>query len=86
MKLLLKLGANIVLLDPHRIFVEGVTVLKGNDLIAPPAIRSAMVMVIAMLAACGPSTLRNVHPILRGYEHLPERLQSVGADIQFVQS
>lgn len=76
-----KLGANLLLLDPHRILVEGVTQLQGNEVICPSAIRPAVAILIAMLAARGKSVLRNVHPIERGYEDLVARLQKLGADI-----
>lgn len=77
-----KLGAQITLLDPHRVFVEGPTQLKGNELMCPPAIRPAVAVLIAMLAAKGKSVLRNSYPIERGYENLAERLTKLGADIR----
>jgi UDP-N-acetylglucosamine 1-carboxyvinyltransferase len=76
-----KLGANVTLLDPHRLFVEGPAKLRGADLISPPAIRPAMAILIAMLAAAGESRLRDTYQIERAHESLVERLQSVGADV-----
>ena len=40
-----------------------------------------MALVIAALCAEGKSTIQNVVQIERGYERLPERLRSLGADI-----
>ncbi|MCF6276635.1 MAG: UDP-N-acetylglucosamine 1-carboxyvinyltransferase [Candidatus Magasanikbacteria bacterium] len=80
-----KLGANMVLLDPHRVFVEGVVNLKSNELICPPAIRPATAILICMLAANGKSVLRNSYPIERGYENLAGRLQDIGAEIERVE-
>ena len=76
-----KLGAEITLLDPHRIFVEGPSKLKARELIAPLAIRPAMSLLVGMLGAKGKSIMRNIYVIERGYENLAERLQKVGADI-----
>lgn len=78
---LTKLNANIQLLDPHRIYVEGPTKWKPAELITPPALRPAVVILLAMLAAPGVSTLRNVYSINRGYEDLANRLNTLGANI-----
>jgi UDP-N-acetylglucosamine 1-carboxyvinyltransferase len=80
-----KLGSKIVLLDPHRVFVEGPSKLKGNELICPPAIRPAMALLIAACAATGTTILRNVSPIERAYEELIPRLRAVGVQIEKVQ-
>jgi UDP-N-acetylglucosamine 1-carboxyvinyltransferase len=77
-----KMGAQIVLLDPHRVFVEGPTKLKGTEFICPPAIRPATAILIAMIASTGESILRNSYPIERGYEDLADRLQKLGAKIE----
>ena len=79
-----KLGANVLLLDPHRVLITGSTALRGNDVVCPPALRPGMAILIAMLAAKGKSTLRNVGMIERGYEELITRLQKVGARIERV--
>jgi len=80
-----KLGANVRLLDPHRVLIEGPTELKGNDIIAPPAIRPAMAILISMIAATGESILRDVYPIERAYDGLLGRLHSVGVNIKRVE-
>jgi UDP-N-acetylglucosamine 1-carboxyvinyltransferase len=49
---------------------------------APPALRPAVVVMLAMLCAPGKSILRNVYSIARGYEDFAKRLQKMGADIQ----
>ncbi len=77
-----RLGANITLADPHRVFVTGPTPLKPAQLVCPPALRPAMIILIAMLAAPGVSILRNVYSINRGYEDVVERLNSIGASIE----
>jgi UDP-N-acetylglucosamine 1-carboxyvinyltransferase len=79
-----RLGANIKLADPHRVFVIGKTPLKATQVVCPPALRPAMIVLIAMLAAPGESILRNVYAIERGYEDIARRLSSIGADIEVI--
>jgi UDP-N-acetylglucosamine 1-carboxyvinyltransferase len=76
-----KIGVNLELADPHRVFVTGPTRWKPADLVAPSGIRPAVMLLIGMLAAPGTSVLRNVYTINRGYEDLANRLNSLGADI-----
>jgi UDP-N-acetylglucosamine 1-carboxyvinyltransferase len=71
---LTKLGASVTLLDPHRVLVEGPTHWSAAELMCPPALRPAVVILLAMLGAKGTSVLRNVYVINRGYEDLAERL------------
>ena len=76
-----KLGAKVRLLDPHRVIVDGPTKFKATEVICPPALRPATIILVAMLAAPGRSVLRNVYSINRGYESLAMRLRELGADI-----
>ncbi len=76
-----KIGVNLELADPHRVFVTGPTRWKPADLVAPSGIRPAVMLLIGMLAAPGTSVLRNVYTINRGYEDLANRLNSLGAQI-----
>ncbi len=82
---LTKLNANVSLLDPHRVYVEGPTKWKSAEVICPPALRPAVVILLGMLAAPGTSVLRNVYSITRGYEDLANRLNQLGADIESFQ-
>ena len=79
---LTKLNATIELVDPHRVYISGPTKWKAADVVAPPALRPTVVVLLAMLAAPGISKLRNVYQIDRGYEQLAMRLNELGADIQ----
>ncbi len=81
-----RLGANMILADPHRVFVHGKTKLKAAQVVCPPALRPAMIILIAMLAAEGTSVLRNVYSINRGYESIAEKLNSIGAKIEVFNS
>lgn len=76
-----KIGVNMELADPHRVFVNGPTKWRAADIVAPSGIRPAVIILIGMLAAPGTSMLRNVYTINRGYEDLAERLNSLGAKI-----
>ncbi|MDO4684381.1 MAG: UDP-N-acetylglucosamine 1-carboxyvinyltransferase [Candidatus Saccharibacteria bacterium] len=81
---LTKLGANIELVDPHRVYITGTTKWKPADVVAPPALRPSVVILLAMLAAPGVSILRDVYSINRGYEELAARLNSLGAQIETI--
>lgn len=81
---LLKLNANIELVDPHRVYITGPTKWKPADIISPPALRPSAVIMLAMLAAPGVSTLRDVYSINRGYEDFASRLNTLGADIKTI--
>ena len=81
-----RLGANISLADPHRVFINGPTKLKPAQVVCPPALRPAMIILIAMLAAPGVSILRNVYSINRGYEDVTERLNKLGAKIELIRN
>ncbi|MHA1371218.1 MAG: UDP-N-acetylglucosamine 1-carboxyvinyltransferase, partial [Promethearchaeota archaeon] len=67
--------------DPHRVYVTGPTKFYSAKIDAPPALRPSAIILVAMLAARGKSILTNIYGIERGYENLPERLKSIGADI-----
>jgi UDP-N-acetylglucosamine 1-carboxyvinyltransferase len=77
-----KVGMQVELADPHRLYIQGPTKFSKADVVCPPALRPASLLLIGMLAADGISTLRNVYTINRGYEDLAERLNSLGAHIQ----
>ena len=80
-----KLGADTILADQHRIFINGPTPLRAAQVVCPPALRPATIILIGMLAAKGTSTLRNVYSINRGYEDLANRLNLLGAKIKTFQ-
>jgi UDP-N-acetylglucosamine 1-carboxyvinyltransferase len=79
-----KVGAQVELADPHRLYVTGPTKFSAADVVCPPALRPASLLLIGMLAAPGISMLRNVYTINRGYEDLADRLNSLGAHITVV--
>jgi UDP-N-acetylglucosamine 1-carboxyvinyltransferase len=77
-----KLGGRVTLLDPHRVMIEGPTHWSGAEVVCPPALRPAVVVLLAMLASKGTSVLRSTYVIQRGYEDLAERLNELGARIE----
>jgi UDP-N-acetylglucosamine 1-carboxyvinyltransferase len=79
-----RLNANVQLIDPHRLYVTGPTKWKPAEIVTPPALRPAVVIMLGMLAAPGISTLRNIYSINRGYEDLAERLNTLGAKITVI--
>jgi UDP-N-acetylglucosamine 1-carboxyvinyltransferase len=76
-----RMGARIVLCDPHRVVVTGPAALAGAH-ISSPDIRAGMALLIAALAARGESVIQNVHQIDRGYEAIDRRLQALGANVR----
>jgi UDP-N-acetylglucosamine 1-carboxyvinyltransferase len=76
-----KLGVDIKLADPHRLFITGPSKFEPADINCPPALRPAVIILITMLAAPGTSILRNIYSIARGYEDFADRLNSLGAHI-----
>jgi len=61
--------------------IEGVEGYTGSRLTVPD-IRAGAALVIAALAAEGPSEIRGIGHIERGYEDFPEKLASLGARIE----
>lgn len=80
-----RLGAGVRLLDPHRIDIKGPVAWRAAEIGCPPALRPAACILLAMLAAKGTSELRNIYVIERGYEDLAERLNTIGAEIEYFQ-
>ncbi|HZK19469.1 MAG TPA: UDP-N-acetylglucosamine 1-carboxyvinyltransferase [Treponemataceae bacterium] len=83
---LIGMGARITLCDPHRAVVSGPCMLHGDEELSSPDVRAGMAIVIAALCASGNSIIRNVYQVERGYEHLTEKLQSLGARIKRVEN
>lgn len=77
-----RLGANVRLVDPHRVFIKGPTRMRPAEVICPPALRPSAIILVSMLAAKGESILRNIYSIDRGYEDISERLKKLGANIE----
>ena len=75
-----KMGANITL-ENEMATVIGPSKLKGCEVVATD-LRAGAALVAAGLAAEGTTTITSVEHILRGYEHIVDKLTSVGAKIR----
>ncbi|KYG78925.1 UDP-N-acetylglucosamine 1-carboxyvinyltransferase [Roseivirga echinicomitans] len=81
---LIDMGAQIILCDPHRATIIGLNrqqKLKGIRMTSPD-IRAGQALLIAALSAEGTSVIDNVEQIDRGYQHIDQRLNALGAKIQ----
>lgn len=76
-----KMGADIEIVDPHRILVFGKTPIRGA-VIESSDIRAGAALVVAGLLAKGETAINNVYQIDRGYEKIDEKLRKLGADIK----
>ena len=74
---LAKMGANIEL-DPGEAEIHGPTPLYGTKVVATD-LRCGAAMIIAGLIAEGTTTIRNIYHIDRGYDHIDEKLNALGA-------
>ncbi|MDR1671889.1 MAG: UDP-N-acetylglucosamine 1-carboxyvinyltransferase [Bacteroidales bacterium] len=85
---LIDMGARIILCDPHRATVIGL----GNrqrlksTVMTSPDIRAGVALLIAALCAEGTSIIHNIEQIDRGYEHIDERLNKIGANISRIET
>lgn len=82
--MLVQMGANIVMADPHRVIVGGPVRLHGKKLTSPD-LRAGIALVMAALIADGETEIDNIYQIERGYEKLDERLRNIGADIKRIE-
>lgn len=79
--MLMQMGADIIMCDPHRVVVNGPTKLYGKKLISPD-LRAGITLLIAALIAQGQTEIDNIYQINRGYENIDDRLRALGADIK----
>ncbi len=75
-----RMGANIQV-DGRTAVIEGVETLTPAPLRAMD-LRAGAALVVASLAAEGPSEVDNIQHIERGYEDFLEKLQGIGADVR----
>ena len=81
--MLMQMGADIIMCDPHRVVVNGPARLYGKKLTSPD-LRAGIAMIIAGLVAEGETRIDNIYQIDRGYEDIEGRLRALGADIKRV--
>lgn len=81
---LIDMGAQIILCDPHRAVVIGhdrKLTLRGSRM-SSPDIRAGIALLIAAMSANGTSVISNIEQVDRGYEHIEDRLNALGAKIE----
>jgi UDP-N-acetylglucosamine 1-carboxyvinyltransferase len=81
---LLKFGANVTILDPHRVMTIAGHQLTGARVVAPYIIRAVVALIIVAMIAKGQSTIMNADSLDRGHENLVLNLQKLGAVIERV--
>ena len=77
------LGADIEKKSSNFAIVNGKNNLTGTSLEAPD-LRAGMAYILAALAAEGETIIDNIYQIERGHSNIVKRLQSIGADIQYI--
>lgn len=78
---LIKMGANALMADPHRVIINGPTPLYGRE-IRSFDLRAGATLIIAGLIAEGETIINDVEIIDRGYENLVDRLAALGARVK----
>ncbi|MCF7835977.1 MAG: UDP-N-acetylglucosamine 1-carboxyvinyltransferase, partial [Candidatus Marinimicrobia bacterium] len=73
--------ADIIVCDPHRAIVNGLTKLRGREMESPD-LRAGLAFLTAGMIAEGESFVDNANNIDRGYENIENRLNTVGAEIK----
>ncbi len=77
---LIRLGADIKI-EGHTALVTGMPELKGAPVMATD-LRASASLVLAGLAAHGETLISRIYHLDRGYEHIEQKLASLGADIE----
>lgn len=78
---MIKMGADAIVCDPHRVIITGPTKLVGRR-IPSLDIRSGATLLLAGLIASGITIIDQAEIIERGYANIVERLSAVGARIR----
>lgn len=78
---LVKMGANAVVCDPHRVLITGSTPLYGTE-IRSLDLRAGATLILAGLSAEGETVIHDAEIVERGYEKFDERLRALGAKIE----
>ncbi len=76
-----KMGANVIVADPHRVIITGPTPLYGRR-IPSLDLRAGATLLMAGLVADGETIIDQAEIIDRGYANLMERLSAIGASIR----
>ena len=81
---LAKFGARTILADPHRLILLPASELRPNAVDAPYIIRVVIGLLIAAMQIEGQSLIRSADPLNSAHPNLIEKLQSLGANLEWV--
>ncbi len=82
---LLRMGADIHVVDKQQAIINGPTKLTGTDVYALD-IRSGACLVLAGLVADGETRINEIQHLRRGYEDIVGKLRQLGANISYLES
>lgn len=77
-----QMGTDIEI-NGNQITIKGPSKLKGCNVVSTD-LRAGACLVLAGLAASGETRISSIEHIIRGYEHLTEKLSKINADIKIV--
>ncbi|GAB4062709.1 UDP-N-acetylglucosamine 1-carboxyvinyltransferase [Uliginosibacterium sediminicola] len=80
-----KFGAHVVLADPHRLITFGGIPLRPSQVESPYIIRVAIALLMVAASIEGKSTIKSATPIRRAHPRFVENLQTVGAEVEWVE-
>jgi UDP-N-acetylglucosamine 1-carboxyvinyltransferase len=75
-----KLGARVDIEDTHHASIHGPSRLRGAE-VSISDLRAGASLILAALAADGPSLIHGAHHVERGYENIDRKFQQLGASI-----
>jgi UDP-N-acetylglucosamine 1-carboxyvinyltransferase len=78
---LVRMGADVQILDPHRAVISGRTPLHGTE-VEIGDLRAGASLILAALAADGTTTIHGAHHVHRGYENIEGKFLELGARIE----
>lgn len=79
---LTKLGANVIMADPHRVIINAGKKLTGAKLEAPYIIRAVVAMMMCALISDGETVILNADALYRGHPNFSNNLKKLGAKIE----
>ncbi len=82
---LLRMGADIELLDERRARITGPTPLHGAE-VGIADLRAGATLILAALAASGTSVVSGIEHVDRGYEQIEAKLVAIGARINRIEA
>jgi UDP-N-acetylglucosamine 1-carboxyvinyltransferase len=78
---LVRMGADVEIVDPHSAVITGRTPLHGTD-VEIGDLRAGASLILAALAADGTTTIHGAHHVHRGYENIEGKFLELGARIE----